>query len=81
MLKKLVGKIATKLTPYWCPYCPYRTGKEKSFEYHFLHCEARKRSVLAERKVLEAIAPVNRKQRRNMAKRSHLIKDWKKLNG
>lgn len=84
MIKKLLAVVAKKLFPYWCPYCPMRYRTEEKFHSHFRVCKYRKAAVAeAERKENEAlriIAPVNRDQRRRMAKKAGQIKDWKSLN-
>lgn len=77
MLKNLVARLIKKLFPYWCPHCPKRYRKEQQFQVHFLRCEGRK---AYEESRIEAIAPVNRDQRRRMAKKAGQIKDWGKLN-
>lgn len=80
MIQKIIGTVGTKMFPYWCPACPRRFRTEKKFHNHYLNCEYR---LMAERKkeeALRAIAPVNRSQRRRMAKKSGRIKDWKDLN-
>lgn len=69
-----------KFFPYWCNYCPKRFSSEQKFHDHFLQCESRKAFMSEQDRALEAIAPVNRDQRRRMAKKSGMIKDWGKLN-
>ena len=51
------------------------------YHRHFLLCEGRKRTMLREQEVLGAVAPVNRHQRRQMAKKMGGIKEWKNING
>jgi hypothetical protein len=80
MLQKLLGKFATINFPYWCPYCPSRFRKEAKFHKHYLVCEARQAKVRQEEIFLRSVAPVNRDQRRKMAKRAGKIKDWAELN-
>lgn len=80
MFKKILGSIATRLFPYWCSYCPKRYANETKFHHHYLQCEGRKKAQAAERARLRAIAPVNREQKRKMARSAGQIKDWKYLN-
>lgn len=80
MFKKLLGRLTTKLFPYWCPYCPKRYRTEVKFHAHYLLCEGRKSAQARERAQLAAIAPKNREQKRKMAKKAGMIKDWGKLN-
>jgi len=77
VIKKYIGKVVAKATPYWCKYCPKRFSKKKSFINHYLHCESR---LMVKDKQLRESAPVNRGQRRRMAKRAGQIKDWDRLN-
>lgn len=80
MFKKIIGRVTTRLAPYWCPYCPRRYMTEKKFHDHFLRCEGRKDSIAKREAAIAAIAPRNRQQKRAMAKKNGMIKDWKKLN-
>ena len=80
MLKKLLGRLGTKIAPYWCPYCPYRSPRQKAYELHYLKCDVRAEYERKQRQAIERIAPINRDQRRKMAKRAGQIKDWSKLN-
>lgn len=80
MIKKLLGKVGTRIAPYWCPYCPYRSARQSSYEKHYLQCPVRKEFEQKQEDAIRAIAPVNRDQKRRMAKKSGMIKDWSKLN-
>lgn len=80
MIQKIIGRITTKVFPYWCPYCPKRYHKEEKYHRHFLYCEGRKAAMLEEDRIFAEIAPKNRAQRRKMAKNAGLIKSWQDLN-
>ena len=80
MFQKILGKLATKIFPYWCPYCPMRYHTEKKFHAHYLRCEGRQLAEAREAEHLSRNAPVNREQRRRMAKKAGQIKDWGELN-
>lgn len=77
----MLSKLVTKILPYWCKYCPKRYMRLRRYHRHFLLCEGRKRTMLREQEVLGAVAPVNRHQRRQMAKKMGGIKEWKNING
>lgn len=79
-MKKIVGKVTTKLFPYWCNYCPKRYKDKDKFEKHWIGCEARLLQQKKEDQALALIAPKNRAERRRMAKKSGLIKEWASLN-
>jgi hypothetical protein len=73
-------KIIGSIFPYSCSYCSKRFRKVYKYRNHFLVCEARKAYEFKQNKELAYIAPVNRDQKRKMAKRAGMIKDWGKLN-
>jgi len=80
MLKKIIGFVAKYCFPYWCAWCPRRYMTEGKYRKHSLLCEGRLMAMKKEEEMYRVIAPVNRKQRRKMAKKSGMIKDWGKLN-
>ena len=72
-------KLFQRLFAYWCPVCSRRFIRKKSFEKHYFPCKEKQDLKVNER--LGLIAPRNRKQRRDMAKKAGQIRDWKNLNG
>lgn len=77
----ILTKIVNWLYPYWCNFCPKRFRTETKFHAHYLVCEARKLAKKRmEEKYIADNAPVNRDQRRKMARKAGQIKDWGKLN-
>lgn len=80
MFQKIIGRIGTKWFPYWCEFCPKRYSRLEKFHAHYLQCESRKLAIYRKEAALRKIAPTNRKQKRNMAKKAGQIKDWKQLN-
>jgi len=79
-MKKIVGRVVTKMFPYWCNYCPKRFKDKEKFEKHWLGCEERLKVKAAEDEAIALFAPKNRNERRKMAKRAGKIKEWSYLN-
>ena len=80
VIQNLLGRLATRFFPYWCPYCPRRYMSMESFHTHYWACPGKLDHDTKEAESLRVIAPSNRGQRRAMAKKAGQIKDWKQLN-
>lgn len=60
--------------PYWCNFCEARFRDKDKYHRHWLMHKKQQNDALS------AVAPVNREQKRKMAKKAGQIKDWKHLN-
>ncbi len=72
--------LLTRALPYWCDYCPKRFRTEAKFHKHYLFCPERLAYKKKMDEILERNAPVNRAQRRRMAKKAGQIRNWGELN-
>ena len=81
----MLQKIYIKLFPYWCSYCPRRFRTEEKFADHYFSCDYRELARIKKdaemNRAIEYVAPINRQQRRAMAKKAGRIKEWDFLNG
>lgn len=71
-------KILMWLVPYWCKYCKRRFRRLEKYHQHYLKCDYEYQMRVNQH--LERIAPVNREQKRKMAKKAGKIKEWGDLN-
>lgn len=86
-MKKILVTLSLRFQrffPYWCNFCLRRYRKEQKFHEHYLSCPVREKAIMdareARERAIARIAPVNRAQRRKMAKKAGQIKHWGELN-